>query len=139
LQSEIIAVSPLLGAVEGSGELVYTLAVDGKIPMSELRKILGSATLIRQTHYPPMKMLLCQSRDLSEMTTRTMQLRKLSGVNSATVSLNREVLFSNKLIHSLVRRKSSRYRKHGLHIPQPWSTTENPREQQTRNDDLSVA
>jgi hypothetical protein len=47
LQSETIAVSPLLGAVEGSGELVYTLAVDGKIPMSELRKILGGATLNR--------------------------------------------------------------------------------------------
>jgi hypothetical protein len=105
LQSEAITVSPLLGAVEGSGELVYTLAVDGKIPMSELRKILGGATLIHQTHDPPMKMLLCQSRDISEMTTRTMELRKLSGVNSATVSLNREVLFANKFIHSLVREK----------------------------------
>jgi hypothetical protein len=50
-------------------------------------------------------MVLCQSRDLGEMTTRTMELRKLSGVNSATVSLNREVLFANKFIHSLVREK----------------------------------
>jgi len=105
LQSKTIAVHPLLGAVEGSGELVYTLAVDGKIGMSEVRKILGAATLIHQTHDPPMKMLLCQSRDLGEMTTGTMELRKLPGVNSATVSLNREVLFANKFIHSLVREK----------------------------------
>jgi hypothetical protein len=34
-----------------------------------------------------------------------MELRKLSGVNSATVSLNRKVLFANKFIHSLVREK----------------------------------
>ncbi len=122
LQSKAILVSPLLGAVEGSGELVYTLAVDGKVPMSELRKILGGATLIHQTHDPPMKMLLCRSRDLSEMTTMTMDLRKLSGVNSATVSLNREVLFANKFIHSLVREKILALQKTRTPHSEGWGT-----------------
>ncbi len=102
LRSEVIAISPLLGAMEGSGELVYTLSIGGDVPMSELRKVLGEAVLIHQTQRPPMKMLLCKSRDLSDLTMKTVALHKHPDLRSVAVSLNREVLFANKFIHGLV-------------------------------------
>ena len=111
LQSDIITISPRLGAAEGSGELVYTLAIAGRVPMSELRQVMGDAALIHQTQRPPMKMVLCRSSDLSDLTIKTKALRKLADVESVTVSLNREVLFSNKLIHRLVREQVMRLEK----------------------------
>ena len=103
LQSEVISISPRLGAIEGAGELVYTLAIAGRVPISELRRVMGDATLIHQTQKPPMKMVLCRSSDLSALTTKVIGLRKLAEVESVTVSLNRELLFANKFIHRLVR------------------------------------
>ncbi|HZY47516.1 MAG TPA: AsnC family transcriptional regulator [Candidatus Bathyarchaeia archaeon] len=102
LRSEVIAVSPLLGAVEGSGELVCTLSIGGAVPMSELRNVLREAALIHQTQMPPMKMLLCRAGDLSDLTLKTIALRKLPRLESAQVSLNREVVFANKFIHRMV-------------------------------------
>ncbi len=112
LQSEIITISPRLGAGEGSGELVYTLAIAGRVPISELRQVMGDAALIHQTQKPPMKMVLCRSSDLSDLTIKTIGLRKLEGVESVTVSLNREVLFANRFIHSLVREQIIESEKH---------------------------
>ncbi len=113
LQSEIITISPRLGAAEGSGELVYTLAVAGRVPMGELRHIMGDATLIHQTQRPPMKMVLCKSNDLSDLTTKTIALRKIAEVESVTVSLNLEVLFANRFIHRLVREQFVESERHG--------------------------
>ncbi len=112
LHSEVITISPRLGVAEGSGELVYTLAVAGRIPMSALRQVMGEATLIHQTQKPPMKMVLCRSSDLGDLTTKTIGLRKLAGVESATVSLNRELLFANNFIHRLVREQIIESEKH---------------------------
>ncbi len=112
LQSEVITISPRLGAAQGSGELVYTLAIAGRVPMSELRQVMGHAALIHQTQSPPMKMVLCRSSDLSDLTTKTIALRKHADVESVTVSLNREVLFANRFIHRLVREQIMRSERH---------------------------
>ncbi len=73
--------------------------------MSELRKVLVDSTLIHQTRKPPMKMLLCRSSDLSELTTKIIALRKLADMESVIVSLNREVLFASRFIHRIVRER----------------------------------
>src|SRR5207245_9095539 len=41
MQDEIVYITPKLGALADSGELVYNLAVFGRIGMSELRRIIG--------------------------------------------------------------------------------------------------
>jgi hypothetical protein len=103
IRSETIAIMPRLGAVSGSGELVYNLAIAGKAPMSEIRKVLVDALLVHETRSPPMKYLLCMSADLGDVTSKTRALNHLQGVESAAVTLNRELLFANEFIHSLVR------------------------------------
>ncbi len=102
IRAETIVIIPKLGAASGSGELVYNLAIAGKAPMSEIRKVLGDALLVHETRSPPMKYLLCMSADLGDVTSKTRALNHLQGVESAAVTLNRELLFANEFIHSLV-------------------------------------
>ena len=102
IRSETIVIMPRLGAGTSTGELVYNLAVAGKVPMSEIRKILDDALLVHETRNPPMKYLLCRSTDLGDVNTKTRALNRLQGVQSAAVTLNRELVFANEFIHSLV-------------------------------------
>ena len=105
ISSESIVIMPRLGAGSSPGELVYNLAIAGKVPMSEIRKILDDALLVHETWNPPMKYLLCLSKNLGEVNSRTRALNRLHGIESAAVTLNRELVFANEFIHSLVRKK----------------------------------
>jgi DNA-binding Lrp family transcriptional regulator len=103
VRSETMVIMPRLGSGSSSGELVYNLAVAGKVPISEIRKILDDALLVHETRNPPMKYLLCRSTDLGDVNSKTRALNRLEGVQSAAVTLNRELVFANDFIHSLVR------------------------------------
>ena len=108
VRSEAVVISPRLGAGSSSGELVYNLAVAGRVPMSEIREIMDDPLLVHETRSPPMKYLLCRSRDLGEVNSKIRALNRMSGVESAVVSLNRELVFANEFIHSLVRERIKR-------------------------------
>jgi hypothetical protein len=95
-------VMPRLGSMSDSGEVVYHLSVTGKVKLSELREVLGEALLVGDTQEPPMKYLLCRANDLSDVTNRTRAAKKLPGVESVEVSLNRELLVNRDFIHSLI-------------------------------------
>jgi DNA-binding Lrp family transcriptional regulator len=103
IRSETLVIIPRLGASTGSGELVYNLAVAGKAPMSEIRKILEDALMVHETRNPPMKYLLCRSTDLGDINSKTRAMSRLEGIQSVAITLNRELLFANDFIHSLVR------------------------------------
>jgi len=103
IREEEIYITPRLGTLSGSGELVYHLMVDGMVGLSELRDALGDAVLVNETKDPPMKYLLCRAHDLADVTSRTAQTSKLPGVNSVRVTLNREILVATEFVHSLVR------------------------------------
>src|SRR5438046_4816749 len=96
---------PHLGSLSDIGEVLYHLSFSGKVKLSELREVLGEAFLVGETHEPPMKYLLCRANDLADVTSRTQAARKIPGVESVEVTLNRELLVSTGLVHSLVRKK----------------------------------
>jgi copper chaperone CopZ len=52
-----------------------------------------------------MKHILCRASSLADVITRTSVLEKVQGVESVTISLDREVLVSTDLRHSLIREK----------------------------------
>ena len=107
LESETMEIIPLLGAISGSGDLVYQLAVVGEVPMAAVRNVLSDAILLHQTHAPPMKYLLCRSSDIGEVTSKTREVGRLAGVEKVTLSLNRELLFSPRLVHALLKQRAS--------------------------------
>jgi DNA-binding Lrp family transcriptional regulator len=103
LETKTISIDPLLGALTDSGALIYPVAVAGRVSMDEVRRILGESA---QTHYtlePPMKHVLCRASSLADVITKTRALEKVQGVQSVTITLNREVLVSTDLRHSLIR------------------------------------
>jgi DNA-binding Lrp family transcriptional regulator len=102
-ESEVIFIMPRQGAAEGSGEVVYHLAVVGNATVSEVRKIIPDTVLLHETKQPPMKYLLCRSTDLGEVTAKTHALRALPGIQEVRLTLNQDLLFSTKLEHRLVR------------------------------------
>ena len=111
IRSETIVIMPRLGTGIGSGELVYNLAVAGKVPMSEIREILSDALLVHETRNPPMKYLLCRSTDLGDVNSKTRALNRWRGIESAAVTLNRELVFANEFIHSLVHQRIEKLEK----------------------------
>lgn len=71
--------------------------------MDEVRRIMGETA---QTHYtlePPMKHVLCKATSLAYVITKTRALENVQGVKYVTISLNREVLVSTHLRHSLIK------------------------------------
>ena len=105
IRNETIFIMPWLGSLADSGEVVYHLAVTGKVSLSELRHTLGEAFLVGDTQQPPMKYLLCRASDLADVTSRTQAAKKIPGVESVEVTLNRELLVATDFVHSLVREK----------------------------------
>lgn len=103
--SEALVIMPRQGAVEGSGDLVYHLALAGDVTVNDVRAVIPDTVLLHETRKPPMKYLLCRSTDIGEVTAKTGMLRRLPGVESAVLTLNRDLLFSTELVHSLVREK----------------------------------
>ncbi len=93
-----------IGTLADSGELIYPLVVTGKVSMDEIRRIMGEAALLRNIQEPPMKKyVLCRENSLADMVTNTCALENVEGVKSVEISLNREVLVSTHLRHSLIR------------------------------------
>jgi hypothetical protein len=50
-----------------------------------------------------MKYVICRGNSLSDVITKTRALENVQRVESIAISLNREVLFSTDLRHSLIR------------------------------------
>ncbi len=50
-----------------------------------------------------MKYLLCRASGLADVTSRIHMVRKLPGVVSVVITLNRELLVATEFAHSLVR------------------------------------
>jgi DNA-binding Lrp family transcriptional regulator len=111
LRERMITISPKIGALADSGELVYTFSVFGDPSMSELRHIISDAYLIREFREPPAKHLLCRGSDLTEVMEKTQAIGKLSGVKSVSVSLNREQLVATNFVRSLVHDKIVEFEK----------------------------
>jgi len=109
LETKTISIDPLLGALADSGELIYPLVVEGTITVDEIRRIMGETALMRFTQDPPMKYMLCRGNSLSDVIVRTQALENVLGVESAEISLNREVLVSTDLRHSLLRNEIKKF------------------------------
>ena len=105
IQTETVFIMPRLGSLADPGELVYHLAVTGRVGFHDLRQVLGEAFLIGNTEQPPMKYLLCRANDLSDVTSRTQDARKLPGVKSLELTLNRELFVGRDFLHAQIREK----------------------------------
>ena len=58
-----------------------------------------------------MKHVLCRANSLSEVITKTRALENVQGIKYVTISLNREVLVSTVLRHSLIREEMKKTEK----------------------------
>jgi copper chaperone CopZ len=119
LETKTISIDPLLGALTDSGELIYPLVVDGNVSMDDVRKIMGETTQIRHTLEPPMKYVLCKASSLADLITKTRALENVQGVESVTISLNRETLVSTELRHSLIREEIRKLKKNQMKYAAP--------------------
>jgi DNA-binding Lrp family transcriptional regulator len=106
LRREVMYVLPKLGALADSGDLVFLIAINGKVSLSSIREIFREVFLMNQSNDPPTKFLLCRGTNLGDMTTKIADLYKLDGVESATVSLNKEILINTKFMHLLISKKN---------------------------------
>src|SRR5207247_10937823 len=88
-----------------SGELVYTAAVFGAVPMADVRRALGDVFLINELQEPPARFLLCRGIDLGDVTTRIARVGKLPGISSVNVSLNPEIIVALDLLRRLVQER----------------------------------
>jgi DNA-binding Lrp family transcriptional regulator len=119
LETKTISVDPILGALTDSGELIYPLVVAGSVSMDDVRKIMGETAQIRHTLEPPMKYMLCKASSLADLITKTRALENVQGVESVTISLNREMLVSTDLRHSLIREEIRKLKKSRMNYTAP--------------------
>jgi DNA-binding Lrp family transcriptional regulator len=119
LETKTMSVDPILGAFTDSGELVYPLVITGSVSMDEVRKIMGETAQIRHTLEPPMKYVLCKASSLADLITKTRTLENVQGVKSVEISLNREMLVSTELRHSLIREKIKKLKKNQMNYAVP--------------------
>jgi hypothetical protein len=105
LETKTISIVPLLGALADKGELIYPLVITGTIRMNEVQKILDETALLRSVEVPPMKYVLCRANSLADVIAKIIALENIKGIKSVTLSLNREVLISEKLRHYLIKEK----------------------------------
>lgn len=105
LETKTISIDPLLGSLADSGELIYPLVIAGTITVNEIRRIMGETSLLRFTQDPPMKYMLCRGNSLADVIVRTHTLENVREVESVEISLNKEVLVSTELRHSLLRQE----------------------------------
>ena len=119
LEAKTISVDPILGALTDSGELIYPLLIAGKVSMDDVRKIMGETAQIRHTLEPPMKYVLCKASSLADLITKTRALENVQGVESVEISLNREMLVSTDLRHSLLREEIRKLKKNQMNYAVP--------------------
>ena len=102
LETKTISITPLLGALTDSGDLIYPIVVTGRTSIIDIQRIMSEAALVHHTQDPPMKYILCKETSLTDAITKTRELEKIQGVESVTISLNREMLVSTELRHTLI-------------------------------------
>ena len=102
LETKTISVDPILGALTDSCALIYPMVVAGKISMDEVRRVMGESAQTHHTLQPPTKHVLCRASSLAEVITKTRAMENVQGIKYVTISLNREVLVSTDLRHSLI-------------------------------------
>jgi DNA-binding Lrp family transcriptional regulator len=119
LETKTISVDPILGALTDSGALIYPMVVAGKISMDEVQRIMGESAQTHHTLEPPMKHVLCRASSLAEVITKTRALENVQGIKYVTISLNREVLVSTDLRHSLIREEIMKLGKNRMSYPAP--------------------
>jgi DNA-binding transcriptional ArsR family regulator len=119
LETKTISVDPILGALTDSGELIYPLVIAGRVSMDDVRKIMGETAQIRHTLEPPMKYVLCKASSLADLITKTRALENVQGVESVEISMNREMLVSTDLRHSLIREEIRKLKKNQMNYAAP--------------------
>jgi DNA-binding Lrp family transcriptional regulator len=119
LETKTISVDPILGPLTDSGELIYSLLITGKVSMEDVRKIMGETAQIRHTLEPPIRYVLCKASSLADLITKTRALENVQGVDSVTISLNRETLVSADLRHSLIREEIMKLKKNQMNYAVP--------------------
>ncbi len=80
---------------------------------------MGEAALLRNIQEPPMKYVLCRENSLADMITNTCALENVQRVESVTISLNREMLVSTDLRHSLIREEIRKLKKNQMNYTAP--------------------
>jgi DNA-binding Lrp family transcriptional regulator len=123
LETKTISVDPILGALTDSGELIYPLVVAGRVSIDDVRKIMDETAQIRHTLEPPMKYVLCKASSLADLITKTRALENVQGVESVTISLNREMLVSTDLRHSLIREEIRKLERNQMKYAAPIEVT----------------
>ena len=119
LETKTLSVDPILGPLTDSGELIYPLVIAGRVSMDDVRKIMGETAQIRHTLEPPMKYVLCKASSLADLISKTRALENVQGVESVTISLNRETLVSTELRHSLIREEIRKLKKNQMKYAAP--------------------
>jgi DNA-binding Lrp family transcriptional regulator len=117
LETKTISIEPLLGALTDSGELVYPLVIAGRVSMDNIRRIMGEAEQLHYAVVPPIKHVLCRASSLPEVMSKTRVLENVQGVESVTLSLDREMLVSTDLRHSLIREEIRKLEKARGELP----------------------
>jgi len=97
-----------MGSLVDSGELVFQIAINGKVSLSEIREIMGDVFLINEASEPQIKYLLCKGTNLPDVTTKTAKLNRLHGVQSATLALNRDQIINTEFMHVLLSKEISK-------------------------------
>jgi hypothetical protein len=92
--------------------------------MDDVRKIMGETAQIRHTLEPPMKYVLCKASSLADLITKIRVLENLQGVESVTISLNREMLVSTDLRHSLIREEMRKLERNQMKYAAPIEITQ---------------
>jgi DNA-binding Lrp family transcriptional regulator len=103
VNDKTIFIMPRLGSLADSGEVIYHLAIQGNVALSDLRRSLGEVFVVSETDDPPMKYLLCRASDLADVTNKTRETKRLPGIKSVEVTLNRELFVATDFVHSLIR------------------------------------
>ena len=119
LETKTISVDPILGALTDSGALIYPMVVAGKISMDEVRRVMGESAQTHHTLEPPMKHVLCRASSLADLISKTRALENVQGVESVEISMNREMLVSTDLRHSLIREEIRKLKKNQMDYAAP--------------------
>lgn len=102
-EDQSVYITPKLGSLGESGEIVFPLLVYGDAKAAHVQQIVGDAFLLNATEVPPMKYFLCRVPDMSQVTERVQKVRKVEGVESAVVTINRELVVNTAFIHRMLR------------------------------------
>jgi copper chaperone CopZ len=63
--------------------------------------------------------VLCKASSLADLISKTHALENVQGVESVTISLNRETLVSTDLRHSLIREEITKLKKNQMNYAVP--------------------